>query len=100
MSVAQATRAASAARCRANVVSHLGRDAAVVVRAGDSAKPRSVFLLNESAAKLWELVRKGASGCDLARCLQDEYGIPAKQAEQDSDEFLSSLVEAGLIERY
>lgn len=59
----------------------------------------SIYTFNGAGTKLWALIESGQSVAELARCLQDSYGIEATQAMSDAEDFLRELAAEGLIEQ-
>jgi hypothetical protein len=53
---------------------------------------------NQSGGMLWRALAEGTTRESLAASLAREYGIDTKRAEADTDAFLASLRERGLIE--
>ena len=57
-----------------------------------------VFELNETAARVWELLVGGVSRSELVRALLEEYDGDAAAVGRDVDELLALLSERGLLE--
>lgn len=57
-----------------------------------------MLTLNESGALLWRALEQGADRPTLLAALTAEYDVSDAQAEQDIDEFLSTLQKAGCLE--
>ena len=57
-----------------------------------------MLTLNESGALLWRALEQGADRPALLAALTAEYDVSDAQAEQDIDEFLSTLQKAGCLE--
>jgi coenzyme PQQ synthesis protein D (PqqD) len=92
-------RTAALRRSRA-VVSRVVADEAVVVpiRCG-AADMDSIFTFNEVGTRLWALIEANQNAGDLAALLETEYGLSAEHAAADTEQFLSELIDAGLIEK-
>jgi hypothetical protein len=56
-----------------------------------------IFTLNESGSHLWSLIDEGEGVRRMVEALESEYEVSLEEAERDVEEFLDSLVEAGLI---
>jgi len=100
MSLVSQAATAVAVRRSKNVVSRIVADEAIVVpvRRG-AADMDSIYTFNATGSLLWSLIEGGRSGLvELAKHLQEEYGISAEQASADTERFLAELSEAGLIE--
>jgi hypothetical protein len=52
---------------------------------------------NEAGGLLWRALADGATREDLAAKLADAYGLTAERATADTDAFLASLRERGLL---
>ena len=61
---------------------------------GREAKPP--VELNESGAKLWELLEQGMDLQEIALFLSERYGIEEKEAEADAARFVEGLKTAGI----
>jgi hypothetical protein len=57
----------------------------------------SIYILNEVAGTIWQLIDDGAPVCQLIDVICTEYDVTAADAAQDIGEFLASLEAAGLI---
>lgn len=57
-----------------------------------------VFELNETAARVWELLASGHSKTDLVEALLQEYNGDAVAVGRDVDELLALLSARGLLE--
>ena len=57
-----------------------------------------LFVLNESAERLWEWLASPATVSDLARNLMGEYKVTAELARQDVVSFLASMRELGAVD--
>lgn len=58
-----------------------------------------VIKLNETGAFLWKKLEDGADLDDLARALAEEYGISFETAKADAEEYLSTLMKVGCLEK-
>ena len=57
-----------------------------------------MLTLNNTGAKLWELIEKGVDREGLADALTAEYEVSKEQALEDVDTFYRKLVQAGCAE--
>lgn len=53
--------------------------------------------VNESAAVLWEKLKTPCSAHELAKLLEEEYGIPHETAVEDVREFIDLLLEHDMV---
>jgi PqqD family protein of HPr-rel-A system len=60
-------------------------------------RTREVHLLNETAARIWELLASPCSIDDLTATLSDEYDAPADEVRGAVEETLSTLRDKGLL---
>jgi hypothetical protein len=61
------------------------------------ARTASYLALNGSAALLWGRLAVGATRDELVHALHNAYEVDETTAAADTDAFLSSLVEQGLL---
>ena len=71
---------------------------AVLAVGAASVAFNGMLTLNESGALLWRALEQGADRPTLLAALTAEYDVSDAQAEQDIDEFLSTLQKAGCLE--
>jgi len=57
----------------------------------------SIYTLNESGSRIWELIDGQKRVCDIIDSLCEEYDVEIDEAASDVHEFLSALEAAGLI---
>jgi hypothetical protein len=69
-------------------------DELVVVHLGTNL----IYNLNQSAARLWELLERGLSLEEVKEQLIEEFDVSMEQLEQDISATLTSLVENQLIQ--
>lgn len=87
-------------RSSSNVVSRVVAEEALVVPIrGGVGDLDSIYTFNDAGTKLWTMIESGQNVTDLARYLQDSYGIDETQAKSDAESFLRELAAEGLIER-
>ena len=58
---------------------------------------REVHLLNETAARIWELLGTPRSLDELTAALGDEYDAPADEVRGSVEEILATLGDKGLL---
>lgn len=74
-------------------------DEYVVVPIGETVLDfNGMINLTESAGFLWKCLEKERTEDELVSCLQAEYEVDAKTAEEDIAEFLEKLKENGFLE--
>lgn len=74
-------------------------DSCVVVPVGAATLDfNGMIQLNETGAFLFEILQKGASKEELVKALLKEYNVDAAAAEQDTEQFIGKLKDAGIIE--
>jgi len=87
-------------RSSSSVVSRIVADEALVVPIrGGVGDLDSIYSFNDAGTRLWTLIQSGGSASELARHLEEMYGIDARQAASDAESFLRELAEEGLIEQ-
>lgn len=71
----------------------------VVIPVGNNiANFNGIISLNESAAFLWSLLKKGTELTQLVHALVNEYNISIELAQQDVDNFTNQLQQAKILE--
>jgi PqqD family protein of HPr-rel-A system len=60
-------------------------------------RTREVHLLNETAARVWELLASSCSLDDLTETLAEEYDAPPEALRAGVEELLGGLQEKGLL---
>lgn len=71
----------------------------VVVALGKAAEDfRGIIRLNQSGAFLWERLTEGSTLEELAKALEERYGVSEESAAEDAAEFLATLRGVGLLE--
>ena len=59
----------------------------------------SIYTLNETGARIWELIDGQRSSADIHKQVVAEYEIDPVDAEQDLLELLENLLEEGALEK-
>ncbi len=73
-------------------------DESILIPIGDAAlSVKGLIVLSESGALLCEKLKNGAERDELVSTLLDEYDVSPDEAARDTDEFLSSLRDHGMI---
>jgi hypothetical protein len=57
----------------------------------------SIYVVNEVAARIWELLAKPTDVDRIAAALIDEFDVPLDDARADATAFVSLLLERGLV---
>lgn len=70
----------------------------VVAVGGESVNFDGIKTLNETGTFLWRNIEKGMDEEKLVKALLDEYEVDEKTAKADVAEFVSLLINNGLIE--
>ena len=60
-------------------------------------RTREVHLLNDTAARIWELLASARSLDELAETLGEEYDVPADELRAGVAELLAGLHDKGLL---
>lgn len=60
-------------------------------------KTREVHLLNDTAARVWELLASAQSVDELTAALGEEYDAPADELRVSVEELLRGLADKGLL---
>jgi PqqD family protein of HPr-rel-A system len=60
-------------------------------------RTREVHLLNDTAARIWELLASARSLDELATTLGEEYDVPADELRAGVEELLAGLGDKGLL---
>ena len=79
------------------VTREIGGEVLLIPVAAGIADVRSLYVLNETAAYLWDRLRSGATQAELIDGLLDAYETTREVAQRDVDVFCSLLVEGGLL---
>ena len=71
----------------------------IVVAVGKAAETfNGMVNLNPTGALLWRTLESGATRESLTLALLSQYEIDQKAAEQDVDEFIATILQAGFVE--
>lgn len=70
----------------------------IVAVGGESVNFDGIKTLNETGTFLWRNIEKGMDEEMLINALTDEYEVDAETAKADVKEFVSLLINNGLIE--
>jgi PqqD family protein of HPr-rel-A system len=93
MTMPNETKAASFRREDALPFQRLDEETIVV-----DPRSREVHLLNETAARIWELLETASSVDEIVEALGDEYeGAPPEELRREVEAFLSDLGARGLL---
>jgi PqqD family protein of HPr-rel-A system len=60
-------------------------------------RTREVHLLNDTAARIWELLASAQSVDELTQALGEEYEAPADELRAGVEELLAGLADKGLL---
>jgi len=79
-------------------------DEVIVRRMGESAvlvhlSTNRIYELNETGARIWELLERGQSSTEIIRQLCGEFTVSPKEATEAYDQLLTDLLKQGLVGR-
>ena len=66
------------------------------IRTGGGVFP-NIYVLNETAAILWDALAQPATPAELARCLTEHFEVSLERAQEDVDHLLRDLAAHGVI---
>ena len=84
---------------RSFVTRQIAGETLIVPIAGHVADLDSIYVLNDVASRIWELVRSPTSAGRIAEILASEFEVSLERAAQDVAEFLDSLGARELIQQ-
>ncbi len=58
---------------------------------------QKVYLLNDTAAAIWELLAEPLTREELARALQEQYDAPEGSVPEDVEDFVQDLLQRGFL---
>jgi hypothetical protein len=61
-------------------------------------RTNAVYTLNETGARMWELLGEGLDRDAMLRQLEQEFDVSEEQLVREVDELLSELTREGLVE--
>lgn len=61
-----------------------------------TADMEKIFVLNQTGARIWKLLRKKKSWAQICDSLFTEYGVPLEEAKKDLFRFMEELEAAGI----
>jgi hypothetical protein len=62
-----------------------------------ATRGNKLTVLNDTAARVWELLDGGASSADIGEAIAREYEVEARVASADVDRLLADLLERQLV---
>ena len=83
---------------RSWVTRQIAGETLIVPVAGQGMDVDSIYVLNEVASRIWELVGSPTTADRIAAVVVSEFDVSREQAAEDVAEFLKSLGERGLIQ--
>ena len=84
---------------RSFVTRQIAGETLIVPVAGQVMDVDSIYVLNEVASRIWELVGSPITADGIAEIVVSEFDVSPERAAEDVAEFLDSLGERGLIQR-
>lgn len=74
-------------------------DKFLVVTTGELSREQNMFIeMNDTSSYIWDLIEKGVSEKDIPMRLCKRYSVPLKKAEEDTQNLISKMKEAGIFE--
>jgi hypothetical protein len=58
-----------------------------------------MFDLNETGARVWELIGRGQTSDEIVQDLCGEFDVPESRARQELRDLISALESQGLVQR-
>ena len=80
------------------IVKKIGSTFYAVPTGKTASEMKCMIKLNDTAAFLWEHAASGEDESRLCEALVEKFGITAKEAKEDVDDFISTLKGADIIE--
>jgi len=84
---------------RTFVTRQIAGETLIMPVAGRVADLESIYVLNEVASRIWQLVGSPTTAERIAAAVASEFDVPADRAAEDVAEFLGALDARGLIRR-
>ena len=84
---------------RSFVTRQIAGETLIMPVAGRVADLESIYVLNEVASRIWQLVGSPTTPDRIIETLTQEFDVPAERAAEDVAEFLGALDARGLIRR-
>ena len=84
---------------RSFVTRHLAGETLIVPVAGGVADLECIYVLNDTGARIWELLDSPTTAEQLASTIAREFEVSPEASAQDVSEFLESLLSGGLIQQ-
>ena len=71
----------------------------VVIAVGEAgANFRGMVNLNETAARVWQLIVDGLDRDEICNAMEEEYDVDRKKLEEDVDSIIETLISGGFAE--
>lgn len=83
---------------RSFVTRRIAGETLIVPVTGHVMNLESIYVVNEVASRIWELLQSPTSIERIARTLADEFAVSPDRASEDVAEFLASLSDRGLVQ--
>ena len=72
----------------------------VVIAVGDAAASfRGMVNLNDTAARVWQLIGEGLDRDGICDAMEEEYDVDRKKLEEDVDTIIETLISGGFAEK-
>ena len=82
---------------RSFVTRQIAGETLIMPVAGRVTDLESLYVLNEVASRIWQLIASPTTAEQIAEVIASEFDVPAERARQDVAEFLDALDARGLI---
>ena len=83
---------------RSFVTRQIAGETLIVPIAGQVTDLDSIYVLNEVASRIWELIRSPTTADRIAEVIAEEFDVSPERAAEDVAEFLDSLGARELIQ--
>ncbi len=84
---------------RSFVTRQIGGETLIVPVTGSVADLESIYVLNDVAARIWELLKSPSTIDRIAGIVEAEFEVPGEGAAADVAEFVGVLEARGLVQR-
>lgn len=70
----------------------------MVIATGEASKDfHGMIKLNNTGKEIWQGLQQGLSETEIAKGLQDKYGVEEENALIDTKEFIGKMLEMGFV---
>jgi len=75
----------------------IGQEFLLVPTRGNVAELNSIYILNETAGRMWELLDGQRSLREICDAIIDEFDVTREQVERDLTDFIAKLEEVKVV---